>query len=184
MLSTVPPLVSADISDAPFSKEWHDREMEPDWNDRLLEPDYDLVYYRPILFFSYNGKVTQKGWVGNKAIDYGESDEKGSAAAMVSSEDDLKDVCAQDAKARSSERQERSKRVYKSYKKPILKIAEVGSSGPLFYPFSASGSESDQAEDFDLAVMVDSPYPDEEEKGNEKASTSLYGFDKFHVFKY
>jgi len=68
MLHTVPPVVSTTITDSPFSSEWHDKEMKPLWNNSLQEPHYELVYYRPILFYSYEGKVMQKGWVGNKKL--------------------------------------------------------------------------------------------------------------------
>jgi hypothetical protein len=67
LLEMVPPLMCETICDAPFCKEWHAKEMEPEWNKELVE--YELVYYRPILFFSYEGKVAQKAWVGNTAGD-------------------------------------------------------------------------------------------------------------------
>lgn len=63
LLEMVPPLVSETITDTAFSKDWHAKEVEPEWNEGL--EDYELTYYRPILFYSYEGKVSQKGWVGN-----------------------------------------------------------------------------------------------------------------------
>lgn len=75
MLETIPPLVSETVSDALFHKDWHEKELSPEWNEELK--DYSLVYYRPVLFFSYEGKVSQKGWVGNAPVD----SEKGKAAA-------------------------------------------------------------------------------------------------------
>jgi len=38
--------------------------MKPTWDNDLA--NYDLVYYRPVLFLGQEGKVTQKGWVGNQ----------------------------------------------------------------------------------------------------------------------
>ena len=63
ILETVPPMVSTTVSDTLFCKDWHEKEMSPEWNEEL--ENYDLEYYRPVLFFSYEGKVSQKGWVGN-----------------------------------------------------------------------------------------------------------------------
>lgn len=75
ILETVPPLVSETISDAAFCKEWHEKELSPVWNKELK--DYTLVYYRPVLFFSYEGKVSQKGWVGNTVTEEGTTAEEG-----------------------------------------------------------------------------------------------------------
>jgi len=55
LLSITPP--------SSYYKEWHEKELAPTWNKDLLA--YDLVYYRPILFMSSEGKVARKGWVGN-----------------------------------------------------------------------------------------------------------------------
>ena len=63
LLTTVPPLVCAQPNTT-YCRECHQKEMLPVWNDKLDE--YDLVYYRPTLFLSYEGKVARKGWVGNK----------------------------------------------------------------------------------------------------------------------
>ena len=63
LLTAVPPLVSA-VPDVEFCKAWHEKEMKPLWDNDLA--NYDLVYYRPVLFLGQEGKVTQKGWVGNK----------------------------------------------------------------------------------------------------------------------
>lgn len=95
MLETIPPLVCEQISDTLFSKDWHEKELNPEWNDEL--EDYRLVYYRPILFFSYEGKVCQKGWVGNTPVDAKETDGKD------------------------------HQNYHKSYKKPCLKIKQITS---------------------------------------------------------
>lgn len=63
LLTTIPPLLSLTPSSAYF-REWHEKELPPTWNKDLVH--YDLVYYRPILFMSCEGKVARKGWVGNK----------------------------------------------------------------------------------------------------------------------
>ena len=72
LLTAVPPLVSA-VPDVEFRKGWHEKELKPLWDNDLTL--YDLVYYRPVLFLGQEGKVTQKGWVGNKRS---VSDNKGS----------------------------------------------------------------------------------------------------------
>lgn len=63
LLTTIPPLVSA-VPNISFYKEWHEKEMRPIWDNDL--ENYELVYYRPVLFMGHEGKVAQKGWVGNK----------------------------------------------------------------------------------------------------------------------
>ena len=63
LLTAVPPLVSA-VPDVEYRKRWHEKEMKPMWDNDLA--NYDLVYYRPVLFLGQEGKVTQKGWVGNQ----------------------------------------------------------------------------------------------------------------------
>ena len=63
LLTAIPPLVSA-VPDVTFHKEWHEKEMRPIWDNDL--ENYELVYYRPVLFMGHEGKVAQKGWVGNK----------------------------------------------------------------------------------------------------------------------
>ena len=63
-LTTVPPLVCAQ-PDTTFCKECHQKEMKPLWKEKI--PDYKLVYYRPVLYLSYEGKVAHKGLVGNVA---------------------------------------------------------------------------------------------------------------------
>lgn len=95
MLETVPPMVSETISDTRFSKDWHEKELSPEWNEELV--DYSLVYYRPVLFFSYEGKVSQKGWVGNIPVD--SKNDKATA-----------DECCN-----------------RSYKKPCLKVKQITS---------------------------------------------------------
>lgn len=63
LLTTVPPLV-CDQPETSFCKECHEKEMKPLWDDSL--GSYNLEYYRPTLFFSYEGRVARKGWVGNR----------------------------------------------------------------------------------------------------------------------
>ncbi len=99
MLETVPPLVSETISDTLFCKDWHEKELSPEWNEEL--EDYRLVYYRPIVFFSYEGKVSQKGWVGNTPLD-------------------IKNDQVTAGKDHEC--------YYKSYKKPCLKVKQVSMS--------------------------------------------------------
>lgn len=101
LLQMVPPLVSETIPDTPFRKEWHAKEEEPEWNEDIV--DYQLVYYRPILFFSYKGKVSQKGWVGN-----------------VERMDDL-EKCSDGSGDRV-----KLKHGHTSYKKPRLKVQGSG----------------------------------------------------------
>lgn len=63
LLTTVPPLVCAQPNTA-FCKECHQKELTPLWNNEI--ESYELVYYRPVLFLNYDGKVAREGWVGNK----------------------------------------------------------------------------------------------------------------------
>ncbi len=63
LITTIPPLISCTPSSAYF-REWHEKELSPTWNNDLI--NYELVYYRPILFTSCDGKVARKGFVGNK----------------------------------------------------------------------------------------------------------------------
>ncbi len=78
LLSIVPPLISTVILDAPYCKEWHEKECSPEWNKNLTK--YQLVYYRPILFYGYEGKVAQKGWIGNReSLDSKKTGLKGAA---------------------------------------------------------------------------------------------------------
>lgn len=106
LMETVPPLVSETIHDISFCKDWHAKEGNPEWNKDLAE--YRLVYYRPILFFSYEGKVSKKGWVGNE--------KSGSAQCAVSS----CNVLDMDARATLDKVEVKSMPI--SYKKPCLKI--------------------------------------------------------------
>lgn len=106
LLETVPPLVSETIPDVSFCKEWHAKELDPEWNDKLTQ--YKLVYYRPILFFSYEGKVSQKGWVGNTEILDSEKED----GSDTPSNDKLKCVEFR----------------HTSYKKPRLKLQGTASS--------------------------------------------------------
>lgn len=66
LMETVPPLVSETIHDISFCKDWHAKEGNPEWNKDLAE--YRLVYYRPILFFSYEGKVSKKDGLAMKGV--------------------------------------------------------------------------------------------------------------------
>lgn len=120
LLEMVPPLVSETICDAPFCKEWHAKEVEPEWNEDLA--DYRLVYYRPILFFSYEGKVSQKGWVGNTARTIGAklAPRDGSAGA---SDGDVK---------------------FKQYRKPRLKVYYVADELALNEPSTAINNLPEQ----------------------------------------
>lgn len=103
LLEMVPPLVSQTIHNIPFCKDWHAKEAEPEWNEDLK--GYKLMYYRPILFSSYEGKVSQKGWVGNRGGN------------------DLKQLCAESAVAENAEN---IKPDYTLYKKPRLKVRGSG----------------------------------------------------------
>lgn len=103
LLLTVPPLVSETIHGVPFCKDWHEKELSPEWNKDLI--DYHLVYYRPILFFSYEAKVSQKGWVGNKAL-LGQESNKCDALVCKTTEVKSKDI----------------KHGHTSYKKPNLRV--------------------------------------------------------------
>ena len=85
LLTTIPPLVSAEPR-SNFYREWHEKELPPTWNKDLA--DYELVYYRPILFMSCEGKATRKGWVGNREI----SSTQSSTLSMTDSTSDGKHV--------------------------------------------------------------------------------------------
>ena len=63
LLTTIPPLLSLTPPSSYF-KQWHEKELAPTWNKELTS--YELVYYRPVLFMSCEGKVARKGWVGNQ----------------------------------------------------------------------------------------------------------------------
>ena len=84
-LTTVPPLVCGQ-PDTTFCKECHQKEMKPIWKEEIT--DYKLVYYRPVLYRSYEGKVAHKGLVGN-AITMPESTD----LQKVQGKDD---VCSED----------------------------------------------------------------------------------------
>lgn len=66
ILTTVPPMISAEPCADTYHSEWHEKEGEPTWNKNLSR--YELVYHRPILFWSCEGTVARKGWVGNKMV--------------------------------------------------------------------------------------------------------------------
>lgn len=133
LLETVPPLVSTAISDVPFCKDWHEQELEPVWKQDLV--DYDLVYYRPILFFDYTGKVCQKGWVGNKSRETGrecgdvsdKSCSNGDQNGGVSGQRvlDVGDTAGVTSSVGKHTRK------YLSYKKPILRVRTVSDSPQL-----------------------------------------------------
>ena len=60
LLTTVPPLVCA------WPSRYSSRKVtKENWNKSL--PDFELVYFRPVLFSSYEGRVAKKGWVTNRA---------------------------------------------------------------------------------------------------------------------
>lgn len=61
LLTTVPPLVSSQPSK--YSRIYHQKE---NWDSE--HGDENMVYFRPVLFSSYEGRVTKKGWVTNRAI--------------------------------------------------------------------------------------------------------------------
>jgi len=63
MVTTQPPVV---IDTPPhFSEEIHERQYTQ-WDEDLM--NYDLSYMRPVLYYSCNGKLALKGWVGNKTL--------------------------------------------------------------------------------------------------------------------
>lgn len=101
LLEMVPPLVSETIFDSPYCKEWHGKEMKPEWNENLI--DYSLVYYRPILFFSYEGKVAHKGWVGNTGASDDSRKELDTAAGHVNDKPKYKKPCLKVRVSASSE---------------------------------------------------------------------------------
>ena len=128
-LTMVPPLISQTISDAPFCKEWHEKEIKPEWNENLV--DYQLVYYRPILFFSYQGKVAKKSWVGNTVY-----------------ENDNGEIVYKDTKVgKKGKTAAVSKKTFlrkhfKSYKKPVFKTHEaVGASSEGAYSTPSKSSQ-------------------------------------------
>ena len=58
LLTTVPPLVCSQPSK--YSRSLHHKE---NWD--ASQGDGGMVYFRPVLFSSYEGRVAQKGWVTN-----------------------------------------------------------------------------------------------------------------------
>ena len=182
MLSNVPPMISATISDTPFCKEWHDKEIEPDWNKRLLESDYDLVYYRPTLFFSYEGKVTQKAWVGNKAVDDdADGDVGGARTAGVLSQEEANCNMWKQIPGNGKDRKHKRARMYKSYRMPTLKSAAADNLVPAStHPIP--DSESSPVNDLESTVMVDYPLGEEKHVKNEDSPAVLYGLKKYHYF--
>ena len=183
MLNTIPPLVSAEITDSPLSSSWHDKEMKPLWDDKLEDPNYNLVYYRPILFFSYEGKVAQKGWVGNKPLvmDHNGTTETCQSnvevdSAPVSSRDNG-NTCAYPEK----------ERVCKSYKGPSLKATGNGSHG---YELLDLNPELSRIRELESTVVLDDSYievdseqtdfPDNEQTASpDDSDLSLPGLRKF-----
>ena len=59
LLTTVPPLVCTQPSQ--YSRSLHQKE---DWD--AGRGDDSMVYFRPVLFSSYEGRVAKKGWVTNR----------------------------------------------------------------------------------------------------------------------
>ena len=62
LLTTVPPLVASQPS--LVSRRYHQTE---NW-DSSRGSGQGLIYFRPVLFSSYEGRVAQKGWVTNRAM--------------------------------------------------------------------------------------------------------------------
>lgn len=60
LLTTAPPLVAA-CPDTRFCNECHEKEPPPLWDDRAK--DQSVIYYRPVLYHSCEGKVARPGWV-------------------------------------------------------------------------------------------------------------------------
>ena len=67
LLTTVPPLVSSQPSR--YSRYYHHKE---NWDTE--QGDKQMVYFRPVLFSSYEGRVAQKGWVSNQTMQMKDSD--------------------------------------------------------------------------------------------------------------
>ena len=86
-LTTVPPLVCGQ-PDTTFCRECHQKEMKPLWKEEIT--DYKLVYYRPVLYRSYEGKVASKGLVGNTCIT---TERESTDVQKVQGKDD---VCSED----------------------------------------------------------------------------------------
>ena len=63
MVTTQPPMVIDTPPD--FSEEVHERQYTQ-WDEKL--ESYNLSYMRPVLFYSCNGELALKGWVGNKKL--------------------------------------------------------------------------------------------------------------------
>ena len=138
--------------------------MDPEWNGSLS--DYKLVYYRPILFFSYEGKVSQKGWVGNrKLMDHETSN--GSNDITVNKERKNKRDCheVEDMDKVTSKTLPDPQR--KSYKKPFLRI---------------QGPEESESCDFTLVKTADLTESSMSEYYQERETSNSYLFGlKPHV---
>ena len=62
LVSAWPPIIAAQPLE--FREDWQDREYQF-WTKSDVKSH--LLYTRPVLFHSYEGRVGVKGWVGNKA---------------------------------------------------------------------------------------------------------------------
>lgn len=83
LLCTVPPLVCTQPQQ--YSRARHHREMAPLWNKSLRH--FELVYYRPVLFLSYEGRVAQRAWVGNREPGAAECTEEELTVPRIQSSD-------------------------------------------------------------------------------------------------
>ena len=102
------------------------KEIKPEWNENLV--DYQLIYYRPILFFSYQGKVAKKSWVGNTVYenDNGETVDKDSKVGETA----------------AVNKRTFLQKHFKSYKKPVFKTHEaVGTSSEGAYSNPSKSSQ-------------------------------------------
>ena len=70
LLTTAPPLVVSCPAIA-FCRECHEKEPPPLWSEGAR--DKSVVYYRPVLYHSCEGKVARPGWVGT--LDKGSTSE-------------------------------------------------------------------------------------------------------------
>ena len=62
LLTTVPPLISSQPSRYARS-----RHIKENWD--AAQSDDGMTYLRPVLYYSYEGRVAEKGWVTNQPTD-------------------------------------------------------------------------------------------------------------------
>ena len=74
LLTTVPPLVCTQPS-----KYRHSQHQKAGWDGS--RGDGNMIYFRPVLFSSYEGRVAKKGWVTNRPIGHPTKD-KGQLRAL------------------------------------------------------------------------------------------------------